>query len=267
MSPPPVIWHQADGVGLATLNRPERLNAFDHPTIELLVEVLDAAAADPAVRAVVLTGAGRGFCAGGDLRSMAARASTPTTGAVGNVQVEAMLRLTRATELLHDMPKPTIAAVNGPCAGAGLSLACAADIRYASESAVFTTAFLAAGQSGDYGGTWTLPRLIGAGRAAEMYLTGRRFGAGEAERFGLVTSVHRDDELIGHALGVAGQLAGAAPLAVAAIKANLRDAAGHDLATHLRVEAERFLATTRTRDAREAVEAFLAKRSPAFEGR
>ena len=263
-------------VATVTLDRPARLNAFDGPMVEELIAALRSAADDPAVRCVVLTGAGAGFCAGGDLKKMS---SPPPVGASGGsagdgateeplaVAAARIRHLTQATELLHGMPKVTIAAVNGACAGAGLSFACAADLRIAAASAVFTTAFVKAGQTGDYGLTWLLPGLVGTGRARRMLLCSERFDARQAAEMGLVDEVVPDEALAQRVSDLAGQLARHAPLAVAGIKANLNDAASRTLAEQLDVEATRMAANLRTRDAREAVSAFAEHREPSFQGR
>ena len=163
-------------VATITLNRPDRLNAMTEELIGGVLACLEQAAADDAIRAVVLTGAGRGFCAGGDLGAMGEFA-----GARPEEASRAELRrLHRTTELLHEMPKVTIAAVNGPCAGAGLSWACACDLRIAAESAVFRTAFLSAGLTGDFGGTWSLTRLVGAGRARHLFFLNEKLSAASA---------------------------------------------------------------------------------------
>lgn len=259
-----ILVESSDHVTTITLNRPDRLNAIDGELVEALREALEAAASDPAVRVVVLTGAGRGFCAGGDLKAMAERERAAATVAES---IAEMRGLHRTTELLRGMPKPTIAAVNGPCAGAGLSWACAADLRYAAASAVFTTAFARAGQTGDYGGTWLLPRLVGETRARELYLLAERIGAAEAERIGLVNAVVADDALHAHVAAVAARLAAAAPLALAGIKANLNDAGQVSLPALLDLEAERQVLNRGTRDVAEAARAFAEGREPRFEGR
>jgi len=251
------------GVAVITLNRPDVLNALDTPMIEALLGALEAAAGDPSVRAVVLTGAGRGFCAGGDVRAIAGAGA----GRSDQGELTALVRrLATASELLYTMPKPTIAAVNGPCAGAGLALACAADLRVAGRAALFTTAFVRVGQSGDHGAIWHLTRLLGSARARELVLLSERVPAATALELGLVSAVVADDELLPHALTLAARFAAFAPLTVAALKANLSDAAG-DLGGYLDREAERFAATARTADAREAATAFVERRAPRFEGR
>src|SRR4051794_17833472 len=162
-----------NGVRIIRLNRPERLNAMVDELLEGLLAALEEAASDDDVRVVVLTGAGRAFCAGGDLAAI--DDFRPELDAAG--RAAALRRLQRSSELLHDMPKVTIAAVNGPCAGAGLALATAADLRFAARSAVFRTAFLGVSLTGDFGATWSLPRIVGWSRARELVLLDRRRGA------------------------------------------------------------------------------------------
>src|SRR5436190_1576365 len=269
------VQYEVDGaVATITLTRPEHLNTMSADLLAGTTEALEDAAADQDVRAVILTGAGRGFCAGGDLGNMAARGGIgeggpPPPPRPGRVERDiAGLRANmRTSQLLHDMPKPTIAAINGPCAGAGLAWACAADIRYCSTSAVFNTAFMTAGLSGDFGGTWSLPRIVGPAKARELYLLAEKFRADDAERIGLVTKVLPDDELLSYVRSVADRLAGFAPLTLRAIKANLNDALEVGFAEMLDREADRHTRCGRTEDAREAAKAFLEKRPPVFHGR
>jgi len=270
--PSSVLYAVDGGVGTLTLNRPERLNAFDGAMALDVLAALDEAAADPAVRSVIFTGAGRGFCAGGDLGALAAGAEARAGSGSHRLprpaaQVAAIRAMERTTELLREMPKVTIAAVNGPCAGAGLSWACAADLRIAATSAVFTTAFLRAGQTGDYGASWLLPRLLGVARARELLLLSDRIDAREAERIGLVTRVLADEDLMEGARTLARSVGRFAPLAVAAMKANLGEGESGSLSEALDREARRMVEGSYTRDSREAVAAFREGRSPVFEGR
>jgi 2-(1,2-epoxy-1,2-dihydrophenyl)acetyl-CoA isomerase len=258
------------GVATITLNRPERLNTMSGPLLERTLEILEQVAADDAVRAVIMTGAGRAFCAGGDLQSMAGGAAAGVEPAGdGDVEagVERLRRAMRTSELLRDMPKVTFAAINGACAGAGLAWACAADIRYCAASAVFNTAFMTAGLSGDFGGSWTLPRIVGPARARELYLMAEKFRADEAARIGLVSAVLPDEELLPFVRGRAERAAGFAPLTLRAIKANLSDAMEVGFSEMLDREADRHVRCGRTEDAREAARAFLEKRAPVFRGR
>jgi 2-(1,2-epoxy-1,2-dihydrophenyl)acetyl-CoA isomerase len=235
-----VRYEVAGPVATITLNRPDRLNAMTSELIEGVLGHLEQAAADDAVRAVVLTGAGRGFCAGGDLAQTSTFADAqPEADAVAELR-----RLHQTTVLLHEMPKPTIAAVNGPCAGAGLSWACACDLRIAAESAVFRTAFLSAGLTGDFGGTWTLTRLIGAARARHLYLLNEKIDAATALTIGLVGEVVPDAGLADRVATIASGLASARPGVVAGIKANLNEALDTTLAATLDAEAARQVAAS-----------------------
>jgi 2-(1,2-epoxy-1,2-dihydrophenyl)acetyl-CoA isomerase len=224
-------------VATVTFNRPERLNALTGESFDLLRAELEVLAGDDAVRAVVLTGAGRGFCAGGDLSTLAGTSDPADAEDIWS----RMTRLTRIVTLLHDMPKPSIAAVNGPCAGAGLSLACACDLRYAAEGAVFKSAFLSAGVPGDYGGTWTLPRIVGPAMARQLYLADERIDSATALRLGLVGAVFPAEELLPQAVALAERLAAAPAHVVRAMKANLNDGDVLDLPSHLERENARFV--------------------------
>jgi 2-(1,2-epoxy-1,2-dihydrophenyl)acetyl-CoA isomerase len=258
-----VLYEAADHIATITLNRPDRLNTMSRELLDEALEAIETAASDDDVRVVILTGAGRGFCAGGDLSGGASILS----GGPIEADVGTLRRYMRTSELLHGMPKVTIAAINGPCAGAGLAWACATDLRYAAASAVFNTAFLTAGLSGDFGGTWTLTRLVGAAKARELYLLAQRFDAGDAERIGLVSKVVPNGELTAHVRSVAERLVQSAPLTLRAIKENLNDALEMGFSEVLDREAGRHLRCGRTRDAREAARAFMEKRPPVFEGR
>lgn len=258
---PTTRYEVTDGIAVLTLDRPERLNAIGGTMLRELREHLDQATSDAAVRALVLTGEGRGFCAGGDLGSLSGT-NSGTGAAVAGIREHLHL-----AELLHDMPKPTIAAVNGAAAGAGMAFACACDLRIASETAFFVTAFLAAGQTGDYGLSWTLPRIIGMGRARELSLTNRRVHAEEALGIGLVSAVVPGDELLHAARAMVATAAGAPPLTVVGLKANLLDAEHLTLAEILDRESERFDANMATEDAKEAARAFVEKRPPVYRGR
>ena len=191
------------------------------------------------------------------------------SGASGpHARVEELRHRMRSSQLLHEMPKVTIAAINGACAGAGLSWACACDLRYAAAGAKFNVAFRDAGLSGDFGGTWTLSRIVGPAKARELYLLSPRFDAVEAERIGLVSSVLPDvDQLMEHVRDVADRIVHAAPAAVRGIKANLNDALRLSFSELLDREAERHIAAAQTEDHLEAATAFLEKRKPSFKNR
>ncbi|HZU72684.1 MAG TPA: enoyl-CoA hydratase-related protein [Acidimicrobiales bacterium] len=268
-----VLYEVEAGVATITLNRPERMNTMNGELLAGALEALETAAGDREVKAVIFTGTGRAFCAGGDLQGMAGGGGGGGGGsgsgrrpsveaAVGNLRASM-----RTSQLLREMPKVTFAAINGACAGAGLAWACAADIRYCAESAVFNTAFMTAGLSGDFGGTWTLPRIVGPAKARELYLMAEKFGADEAARIGLVSAVLPPEDLMAYTRERAQRAAGFAPLTLAAIKANLNDSPDVSFAEMLDREAGRHIRAGLTEDAREAAAAFLQKRPPVFKGR
>ena len=257
-----VLYEVEDGIATLTINRPDRLNAQNTEVFETALAYLEVAATDGDVRVVVLTGAGRGFCAGGDLAAMdGLREPTPLPRAVRDLRV-----LTHTSQLLHEMPKITIAAVNGACAGGGMSWATACDLRYAAVSARFSTAFVNAGLSGDFGITWFLPRVVGSAAARELLFFADVLDAEQAVGLGLVHAVFPDDELMAEVRARAVRLTNKAPIALARLKANLNDAARLDLGSHLDIESERLILTGQTRDAAEAAAAFLEKRTPHFVG-
>ncbi len=263
-----VLYEQDAHVATITLNRPERMNTMGADLNERALEALQRAADDPDVWVVILTGAGRAFCAGGDLGAMAERKTArdqATTSEHG--RIEHLRRMMRSSQLLHGMGKVTIAAINGACAGAGLSWACACDLRFAAESAKFNVAFRNAGLSGDFGGTWTLPRIVGGAKARELYLLSPRFDAREAERIGLVARTVPDAELMPYVRQVADDLVHAAPIALRQMKANLNDAERLSFSELLDREAARHIAALGTEDHLEAARSFLEKRTPDFKNR
>lgn len=266
-----VEYEVADGVATITLNRPESMNTMGGEILPLTNAHLGRAAGDADVRVVVLTGTGRAFCAGGDLRDMASGNRGTPGESVGPRSVPRAVNdlrhHMRSSQLLREMPKVTIAAINGACAGAGFSWACACDLRYAAESAVFNSAFLTAGLSGDFGGTWTLPRIVGAAKARELYLMPEKFDSAEALRIGLVSAVVPDEQFRGFVAGRAARAAGFAPLTAASVKANLNDADHVSFSEALDREADRHIRSGLTEDSREAAAAFLEKRAPRFTGR
>jgi 2-(1,2-epoxy-1,2-dihydrophenyl)acetyl-CoA isomerase len=265
-----VLYEQRDGVAIITLNRPDRLNAMGEDMVVRVLEHLETIAHDDLVRAVVLTGTGRGFCAGGDLGVLTERGKALAEGRDKQdreTKMALLRRSMRSSELLHSLDKVTIAAINGACAGAGLAWACACDVRYAAHSAKFNVAFRNAGLSGDFGGTWTLPRIVGPAKARELYLLSPRFDATEAARIGLVSKVLPDGELMDHVLQVARDVAAAPPVALKLMKRNLNDSDRHTFSEQLDHEAERHIIATETEDHLEATSAYLEKRTPAFKGR
>lgn len=263
--PPRVVrLDRRDGVGTITLDRPDRLNAMSEELLAQLLAAVEEAVADDGLRVLVLTGVGRAFCVGGDLQSFAAKADldeVPSARAAGELR-----RWMRTSELLRGGDLVTVAAVNGPCAGAGFSLALACDLRLAAASAVFRTAFLSAGLSGDFGGTWTVSRLLGEARAKELYLLNGKVSAEEALRLGLASRVFPDDEFRAGVAAVVEGLAAQAPLAVRGIKANINDAARLSFAEACDAEVVRHLDCSRSADHAEAASAFLQRRAPTFTG-
>ena len=256
------------GIATVTLNRPDHMNTMNDELLEAALSMFERAADDDRARVVVLTGAGRAFCAGGDLQGMAAgQAGGISGGSSASERIDALRHAMRTSQLLREMPKATIARINGACAGAGLAWACACDLRYCADTAVFNTAFMTAGLSGDFGGTWTLPRIVGHAKAVELYVLAEKFGADEAERIGLVSKSVPAAELDAHVRRVAERLAAFAPLTLAAVKANLADSPYTSFTEQLDREAVRHIRCGLTEDAREAAAAFLEKRAPVFHGR
>jgi 2-(1,2-epoxy-1,2-dihydrophenyl)acetyl-CoA isomerase len=257
------------GVGTVTLDRPERRNAISWQLVEDLIAVLDQAASAPDLRALVVTGAGADFCVGADLARVGSDSTQDqeTRTLRGRSTADDRTRLTHAStivEKLVSFPAPTIAAVNGACAGAGLSLALAADFRIAAERAVFNTAFVSAGVSGDLGSAWLLTRAVGGARARALLLDPGRITATEAARLGLVTETTAD--LHARVGELAAKLAAQAPRAMRYAKQNLDDAAQATLPDYLRREVPRMVDCAGSGDARRAAQAFLEKRRPVFTG-
>ncbi len=264
MSDEPVLLNVQGPVATIVLNRPERMNTFTPALLEALLAALDAVAAADGVRVAVLTGAGAAFCAGGDLREGLGPMLGDGTRAEQTLHLR---RSTAATQKLRNLPQVTVAAINGACAGAGLSLALACDLRIAQAKATFATGFLTAGVSGDFGGVWLATRLLGTARAAELYLMNERFDAKEALRIGLVTRVVPERSFGEGVNEVVSSLLGRAPRALELMRENLRDAEDLGLAAYLDAETERQVITSTSEDAAEAAAAFLTKRPPRFTGR
>lgn len=258
----PIVEAHHHGVVTLLLDRPDRLNAITAPMFESLLERCTRIASDPEVGALVLAGAGRAFCAGGDVKEMADRAPEPAEVAVATLR-----RRMELARLLHEMPKPTIARVHGPAAGAGLCLALACDLRIASPDASFTTAFGRVGYAGDYGGSYFLPRLVGQAKARELYFTSATVGADEALALGLVNRIVPGDALDDHVTALAEGLAAGPRVALAQMKRNLATAERGDLGAVLDSEAEGQIRCRFTEDHREAARAFLERRPPRFTGR
>jgi 2-(1,2-epoxy-1,2-dihydrophenyl)acetyl-CoA isomerase len=241
-----------------TLNRPEKLNAFDAAMHEALAAALKEARS-PEVRAVILTGAGRGFCVGQDLSELRD----------GDRDIAWLLRerWNRHVLALRGLEKPVLAAVNGAAAGAGLSLACACDLRLAAETAVFVPAFVNVALVPDTGGSWLVPRLLGYARAFEWMCSGRKLGAAEALEWGLVAEVVEAEKLLARAQARAAELGALPTRGIAMTKRLFEGAFTARLEDQLELEAQLQAAATQTEDFAEGVAAFLEKREPRFGGR
>ena len=258
-----------DGVATLTMNRPDRRNAMSGAMNQALAQVLAEVEVADDVGCVVLTGAGGAFCAGGDVKGMAAGGDA---GAGTRISYDAGVHRQRLnqraiSQRLYEMPKPTIAALPGAAAGAGFSLALACDLRYAVPTAVLTTAFAKVGFAGDYGGTWFLTRLVGSGKARELYYFSDKVGAQEAERLGLINAVLPAETFAEDVAERARQLAQGPTVAYRYMKENLNRAVHGELGECLDMEAAHHIRTGQTEDHKEAAKAFVDKRAPAFRGR
>ncbi|MGD9862320.1 MAG: enoyl-CoA hydratase-related protein [Pseudodonghicola sp.] len=253
-----------DGLLVLTMNRPAQRNALDPTLAQALREATAAAAEDPAVRAVLLTGAGGHFCVGGDVKAMNVGQGRDLP--IGE-RIHSLRDRMSASQYLHDMPKPTIAAIEGSCAGAGLSLALACDLRICAEEAKITTAFAKVGLSGDFGGTYFLTQILGAAKARELYLTSPLLSGREAAELGLMTRAVAADSLQQEARALAAALAAGPTLTLGRIKQNIALAeAGGSLGACFDQEARNHILSSTTADHREAAAAFVGKRKPAFTG-
>jgi len=250
-----------DGVATVTLNRPEALNSLTDEMKGELLDAFKAAERDEAVRAVVLTGEGRGFCAGEALNENLAKADDPRLGETLRNFYNPLIEKMRTIE------KPVIAAVNGTCAGAGVSLALAADLRLASDKASFIEAFVKIGLVPDAGGTFFLPRLVGLGKALEMCMTGDKVDAAEAEKIGLVNRVVPHDRLMEETQKLAAAFAKAPTRAIGLMKRAFNRSFRSPLDEQLGYEADLQSIASRTADFREGVKAFLEKRPAIFQGK
>ncbi|NDL59747.1 enoyl-CoA hydratase-related protein [Phytoactinopolyspora mesophila] len=258
------VSHEIDeDVATITFNRPDAMNSLDTATKVALRDHVRRAADDPGVRAVVLAGSGRAFCVGQDLVEHAGELREGGSGLGDTVREH----YNATVRTLMSMPKPVIAAVNGVAAGAGASYAFACDLRIVADTAGFNLAFAGIGLSCDTGSSWTLPRLVGWAKAHELLLLPRTVKADEAQAIGLATEVVAADEVLSRAQELAVQLAAGPTVAYAALRRALNRSATHTLDESLEYEAEMMQLTGETHDHRNAVEAFLAKQKPTFDGR
>ena len=258
----PILSETTDHVTTITLNRPEKLNAFAGTMRQDLLAALKAADADAATRVVIITGAGRAFCAGGDVEFMSGlqkKNDVSTFRSLLDAGGDVVLQIA-------DMPKVVIAAVNGIAAGAGCNLALACDYRIASDAAKLGETFVKIGLHPDWGGTWLLPRLVGRSRALELLATGRLVEASEAAAIGMVDRVVPAANVIAEATAMAKAIASGPPLPIAGIKRALKAADRNDLRAQLDLETEHQLQAFRSRDAAEGLAALFEKRAPEFGG-
>jgi 2-(1,2-epoxy-1,2-dihydrophenyl)acetyl-CoA isomerase len=256
------------GVLTLTLHRPEALNAMSRAMNDALAEQLARAELDSDVKCIVITGAGRGFCAGGNVKGMAASGD----GTVGNNTIDGAIHRQRLNQRatsgrLFRMPKPTIAAIPGPAAGGGMSLALACDMRVMASTAFMTTAFARVGFSGDYGGSYFLTQLVGSAKARELYYLSDRIPAAECLRLGLANWVVEPDQLQDKTREIALRLANGPTVAYRYMKENLNRAMAGNIEDCLDLEATHHVHCGQTEDHREATKAFVDKREPVFKGR
>jgi enoyl-CoA hydratase/carnithine racemase len=259
-----LIYEVKDNIATLTLNRPDRLNALGGSLRDDLHDAITRSAADPEVRVMIITGAGKGFCSGGDVKAMSeakdGRRERPLMEKIAPGRDRTLLAM-------RDAPQPIIAAVNGAAAGAGMNLALGCDIRLASSAAKFSQAFVKRGLHPDWGGTYFLPRVVGMAKAAELIFTGAVIDAAEALRLGIVSQVLAPEELLPAAHTLARAIASGPPIAIRLAKRGLYRNAESDLRTAL--EYETFAQNTcfETEDATEGIKAFVEKRAPHFKGR
>ena len=265
-----LLAHEEDGVAVITLNRPQARNAMSSAMNGALATVLDRAERDAAIRCVVLTGAGGAFCAGGDVKGMAARggaAGGPGPSLDERIHHQRLNQRSTAGRM-YLMPKPVLASLPGPAAGAGLSLALSADLRIMADSAFITTAFARVGFSGDYGGSFFLSNLVGSGKAKELYFLSDRVGADECLQLGIANRVVPAARLEAETMALARRLASGPTAAYRYMKENFNRAAmGGSVVECLDLEATHHVHTGLTEDHRNAARAFVEKRQPVFNGR
>ena len=257
-----------DGVAVLTLNRPEARNAMSGEMNAALQKVLAEAELDHEIKCIVLTGAGKGFCAGGDVKGMASSGD----GTVGARTIDQAINAQRVNQRatagkLFKMPKPTIAALPGAAAGAGLSFALACDMRVMASNAIMTTAFARVGFSGDYGGTYFMAQLVGTAKAKELYYLSDRVSADEALRLGLTNWVCEPDELQAKALEIGHRISSGPTVAYRYMKENLNRALAGDVDDCMDLEATHHVHCGQTQDHKEASKAFVEKREPVFIGK
>jgi enoyl-CoA hydratase/carnithine racemase len=274
MAEPAVLYAVEDHIATVTFNRPDRLNAFNVEMEQGLREAMLAAARDSAVRVIVLTGAGRGFCAGADMDRLSGAAgsggATIPREAPSPLDLGAPVRadFQHRYSYFPAIPKPIIGAINGPAAGLGFVFACYCDLRFAGSEAIFTTAFSRRGLIAEYGLAWLLPRLVGPGNAADLLFSARRLGAEEAQRIGLVNRVFSQGDFLPQVLDYADELATAvSPRSMRVMKRQLWEGMLSGLGEAVTLANEEMRASFGTEDFKEGVAHFVEKRAPRFTGR
>jgi 2-(1,2-epoxy-1,2-dihydrophenyl)acetyl-CoA isomerase len=259
-----LLYDVRDRIATLTLNRPDRLNALGDSLREDLYDAIGKAAVDPEVGVLVVTGAGRGFCSGGDVKSMSEReqagAGSPANERFAPIRDRVILAM-------RDCPKPIIAAVNGAAAGAGMNLALACDLRIASSTAKFSQAFAKRGLTPDWAGSYFLPRIVGVGKASELLFTGDTIDAAEALRLGIVNAVAAPEALMDEAYKLAAKIASGPPIAIGLTKRAIHHNEEVDLRAALEFETFIQGLARETEDYKEGVRAFVEKRAPVFRGR
>lgn len=257
-----------EGVATLTFNRPEARNAMTREMFDILLEALPRLGQTPEVRAVVLTGTGGAFCAGGDVKGFAKKADANDAGGYDfNQKVDDVRHRMEVSRYLHEIPKPTIAAIPGPAAGAGLSLALACDLRIAKKSAKITTAFSNIALAGDFGGSYFLTKLVGAAKARELYFTADVLNGEQAEAMGIVSKAVDDDAYADELKAYVANIASRPTVTLGFMKKNLNKALHESLKDVLDWEAVHMITTFDTEDHKGAAKAFVAKEKPVFNGR
>lgn len=257
----------ADQVATITLNRPEKRNALSDKMSPALRELLLKADSDPNIRCVLLTGAGSAFCAGGDVSQMGGGALSDEQESFETRVEKLRVRQRTLTQRLYELKTPTVAALPGAAAGAGMSLALACDMRVTASSGFITAAFGRIGLSGDHGGSWLLTRLVGPAIAKELYFTSRRVHADEALRLGLVNAIYPDETFREQAHSFAASIAAGPPIAIGYMKEHINQAQHFRAGEAFDNEAEHLMRCAQSDDHKQAVEAFMQKREPLFKGR
>lgn len=264
---PDLLVEVKNRVGILTLNRPDKLNALTKEMNQTAVNTLRDMSEDPDIGAVLLTGSGRGFCAGGDVSAMQKGEEIGTKDSTLEQQIDELRQGHTWPWLLHHMPKVTIAVINGPAAGAGLGISLSCDLRFASDQARMGTAYARVGYGGDYGTTWQITRLVGEAKAKELFFLPDMITAEEALRIGLVNRVFPHEQLMEEAIQLAERIAAGPLVSYRYMKANVNASGAVDFRTMLDREAETHLRCGQTTDHQEGVNAFMEKRAPMFRGR